>query len=52
MINHTSENVDSLSTTRLLFESKLIITRCKQIAIMIQYTVFKYSDILAYANYE
>jgi len=41
MINHTSENIDSLSTTRLFFKSKLI--RCKQIAYsVIQYTVFKY----------
>jgi len=38
MINHTSENIDSLSTTRLFFESKLIIT----INYLIQYTVFKY----------
>ena len=30
MINHTPENIDSLSTTRLFFKSKLI--RCKQIA--------------------
>ena len=43
MINHISENINSLSTPRLFFKPKLIITACKQIIIAIQYTVFKYS---------